>query len=308
MYRYIPLNLDLLLNCTVDSMRTLFETIPEACIIEFLREAGFDYLIWMAKYPMQLFIQISHQLTLSSWINPHSLGTLFETIPETCIAEFLREAGFFYLIWKAIYPVQHIIRITHQLTKFGIYINHHILTPLDSLKPQAQHANKPTSAIDLTISTPGLALRSGWEVLPDTHGSDHYQILNSILPSVAEIQPSCDPSHWVFSKANWEQFHDVCLESISEDILEEADALHSFVEHITKAANDCIPRATTIPKKSNPWFDEECQEALKARRALDERVRQRRELRGETISAFKRSQANVTGKYLAKTSALLSNF
>ena len=44
----------------------------------------------------------------------------------------------------------------------------------------------------------------------------------------------------------------MCLESISEDILEEADPLHSFVEHITKAANDCIPRATTIPKKSNP--------------------------------------------------------
>ena len=34
------------------------------------------------------------------------------------------------------------------------------------LKPQqAQHVNKPTSAIDLTISTP----RSAWEVLPDTH-------------------------------------------------------------------------------------------------------------------------------------------
>ena len=36
-------------------------------------------------------------------------------------------------------------------------------------RPQAQHVNKPTSAIDLTISTPGLALRSAWEVLPDTH-------------------------------------------------------------------------------------------------------------------------------------------
>ena len=28
-----------------------------------------------------------------------SLNTLFETIPETCIAEFLWEVGFFYLIW-----------------------------------------------------------------------------------------------------------------------------------------------------------------------------------------------------------------
>ena len=58
-------------------------------------------------------------------------------------------------------------------------------------------------------------------------------------------------------------------------------------------ANDCIPRATTTPKKSNPWFDEECQEALKARRALDKRVRHSRELRGETISAFRRSQAKA---------------
>ena len=28
-----------------------------------------------------------------------SLNTLFETIPKTCIVEFLREVGFFYLIW-----------------------------------------------------------------------------------------------------------------------------------------------------------------------------------------------------------------
>ena len=161
------------------------------------------------------------------------------------------------------------------------------------LKPQAQYVNKPTSAIDLTISTPGLALRSAWEVLPDTHGSDHYPILTSILPSVAETQPNCDPSHWVFSRADWEQFHDLCMERITEDILEEADPLNSFVEHLTKAANDSIPRATTIPKKSNPWFDEECREALKARRALDKRVRQSRELRGETLSAFRRSQAQA---------------
>ena len=122
---------------------------------------------------------------------------------------------------------------------------------------------------------------------------NHYPILTSILPSLTEIQRSCDPSNWFFSKANWEQFHDVCLESISEDILEEADPLHSFVEHITKAANGCIPRETNIPKKSNPWFDEECREALKARRALDKRVRQSRELRVETISALRRSQAKA---------------
>ena len=63
-----------------------------------------------------------------------SLRTLFETIPEACIVEFLREAGLFYLIWKAIYSMQQIIEITDQLTKFGSYINRYTLTtPLHSV-------------------------------------------------------------------------------------------------------------------------------------------------------------------------------
>ena len=100
-------------------------------------------------------------------------------------------------------------------------------------------------------------------------------------------------SIWVFSRADWEQFHDLCPERITEDILEEADPLHAFVEHLTKAVNDSTPRATTTPRKSNPWFDEECWEALKARRALDKRMHQSGELRGETFSAFRRSQAQA---------------
>ena len=33
-------------NYTVDSLNTFFQTIPETCIVEFLQEAGFFYLIW----------------------------------------------------------------------------------------------------------------------------------------------------------------------------------------------------------------------------------------------------------------------
>ena len=35
---------------TVDSLNALFETIPETCIVEFLREAGFFYLIWCNSF------------------------------------------------------------------------------------------------------------------------------------------------------------------------------------------------------------------------------------------------------------------
>ena len=113
----------------------------------------------------------------------------------------------------------------------------------------------------------------------------------------ATIIPYWLRSYHQWQRHNWTVILPIgcfpCLERITVDILEEADPLYSFVEHLTKAANDSIPRATTFPKKSNPWFDEECQEALKARRALDKRVRQSRELRGETLSAFRRSQAQA---------------
>ena len=46
---------------------------------------------------------------VNEYYTTDSLGTLFETVPEACIAEFLREAGFFYLIWMAIYPEQLLI-------------------------------------------------------------------------------------------------------------------------------------------------------------------------------------------------------
>ena len=41
---------------TADSLGTLFETVPGAYIVEFLREAGSFYLLWMAIYPEQLLI------------------------------------------------------------------------------------------------------------------------------------------------------------------------------------------------------------------------------------------------------------
>ena len=70
----------------------------------------------------------------------------------------------------------------------------------------------------------------------------------------------------------------------------------------------CIPRATIIAKKSNPWFDDECQEALKARRAMNKRVRHSRELRGETISAFRRSKAKARRLFNQKKCQSLAEY
>ena len=47
-----------------------------------------------------------------------SLNTLLETIPETCIEEFLQEAGFFCLILMVRHSIQFITWITPDLMEF----------------------------------------------------------------------------------------------------------------------------------------------------------------------------------------------
>ena len=119
-------------------------------------------------------------------------------------------------------------------------------------------------------------------------------------PTSGDTNQGGDPSHWVFSKADWEQFAELCTDKITGDILHDQDPLTSFVRHVIDAATDSIPRATTVPKKSNPWFDEECREMLKTRRALDRKVHRGREPRVETLMSFRRTQAQARRLFTQK--------
>ena len=90
------------------------------------------------------------------------------------------------------------------------------------------------------------------------------------------------------------------MEEITGDILHDQDPLTSFVGHVIDAAIGSIPRATTVPKKSNPWFDEECRETLKTRRALDREVHRGRGPRVETLLSFRRTQAQARRLFTQK--------
>ena len=168
------------------------------------------------------------------------------------------------------------------------------------MKPQAHHSQNPTSAIDLSICTPGLALKCTWEVLPDTHGSDHNPICISMPPTSGDTNQGGDLSHWVFSKADWEQFAELCMDKITGDIIHYQDPVTLFVGLVIDAAKDNIPRATTVPKKSNTWFDEECREMLKTRQALDRKVHRRGGPKVETLMYFRRTQAQARRLFTQK--------
>ena len=133
-----------------------------------------------------------------------------------------------------------------------------------------------------------------------THGSDHYPVLISVPPTSADTDQGDDSNHWVFSKADWERFAESCMDEITGHILEDQDPLTSFVELVISAAKDSVPRATTVPKKSNPWFVEECREMLRARLARDKKVHRGGGPRAETLMSFRGTQAQARWLFTRK--------
>ena len=58
------------------------------------------------------------RVSCDEYYTADSLNTLFETIPETCIVKFLREAGFFYLIWTVRHSIQSLFWTIPKLKQF----------------------------------------------------------------------------------------------------------------------------------------------------------------------------------------------
>ena len=72
---------------TVDSLNALFETIPETCIVEFLREAGFFYLIWCN------LLTSTRPQTWTIWSDLSNLFREWKQLwdTRTCIGRLFRE-------------------------------------------------------------------------------------------------------------------------------------------------------------------------------------------------------------------------
>ena len=94
---------------TADSMSYLFEIIPETCIVKFLREAGYCYLIWMVRHSIQSLTWTNPKLMhfLASWML--HIWLLEERLwddPRGLHNKSSERSRILYLIWMVIYPVQ----------------------------------------------------------------------------------------------------------------------------------------------------------------------------------------------------------
>ena len=119
------------------------------------------------------------------------------------------------------------------------------------------------SSLDLSICHPSLLLDFDWTVSEDQHGSDHFPVIIESVNNSTNGQNA----KWKLNKANWELYHLLCEESLKIDQFDNSlDPLDDFTSSLLDIANKSIPKTSTNPKKSKPWYNDECKDTLKQRK------------------------------------------
>ena len=124
----------------------------------------------------------------------------------------------------------------------------------------------PTSSffsIDLSLCHPSLFLDFNWSVCKDQHHSDHFPIfIESNSSTVEDHSPK-----WKLNKPNWEVFQSLCTDTLTlENFKDSSDPISDFTSSLIDISTKCIPKTSTNPTKSNPWYNDECKEAIKTRK------------------------------------------
>ena len=119
------------------------------------------------------------------------------------------------------------------------------------------------SSLDLSLCHPSLYLDYDWSVCEDQRGSDHFPIL---IESVQTHDEALIPK-WKLNKADWDLFHTLCNESLTDTFLSDSsDPITDFTSSLINISEKCIPKTSTNPKKINPWYNDDCKEAIKQRK------------------------------------------
>ena len=131
---------------------------------------------------------------------------------------------------------------------------------------------KSFSSIDLSFCHPSLFLDYDYTVCKDQHNSDHFLIIiEQNTFSTEDHNPK-----WKLNRANWELFNILCTgKLIPENFKESSDPISDFTFSLIEISKECIPQTSTNPTKSNPWYNDNCKEAIKQRK--------------QVLSKFKRS-------------------
>ena len=121
-------------------------------------------------------------------------------------------------------------------------------------------STKSFTSIDFSFCHPLLFLDYNWSVCEDQHNSNHF-------PIIIEQNTFSSEDHnpkWKLNRANRDLFNTLCTgKLIPEYFKESSDPKADFTSSLIDIAKECIPQTSTNPTKSNPWYNDDCKEAIK---------------------------------------------
>ena len=145
--------------------------------------------------------------------------------------------------------------------------------------------------LDTSICTPDLNLKFNWDTESDLYNSDHFPIiLSHNIPSI----PVNKAKRWNLEKTSeyqWQQYSDNI--SIPTNFQDPTIACQEISEHILDTAELYvkITSGTHNSKYYNPWWNDECAEAIKERKKALKILN--RNGSPENLTNFKRARAKA---------------
>ncbi|MCG7877158.1 MAG: reverse transcriptase domain-containing protein [Candidatus Thiodiazotropha endolucinida] len=166
---------------------------------------------------------------------------------------------------------------------------------------QPTYLHSPTRkyfALDLSICSPNIYLDYDWSVVDDLHGSDHFPIV------IEEIESTHEDRHprWNLSKANWENFNQLCNEKLKPEVFKTANDIQSFTDELIHIAEKCIPKSSTRSKRNRPWFNDAVKNSINKRKSALRKFNRQPTKENLIHAKHMRAKARKTIKSAKKTS------
>jgi len=137
--------------------------------------------------------------------------------------------------------------------------------------------NGELSAIDVSLASPNIAIKSSWTVFNDSIGSDHYPVI------IVYNEPQKIPeiSRYNYKRADWTKFKEESKNTFANDLYNDDNSVYN--NNILKALHDAAAASIPKPKKNCrlrqvPYWNKSCQDAVNKRKRAERQMKKSKDL------------------------------
>lgn len=142
-------------------------------------------------------------------------------------------------------------------------MNKFSLIPLNDSTPTHLSTLGTLSQINLTAVSPEISTNFNYQVLNDSHDSDHHPMTLNLLSRQIDVQ---NRPRWITRNFNWEAYTMKFQQLIDED-QRNVNSYQELKDRINEVASEEIPKSSGKPRRVLvPWWNKDLKEAIKKRR------------------------------------------